>query len=127
MREDLPEELVELHKMQWLDFAHGMNGDMIKKLVWHLEQRGCRDTAAMPGFEYEKTKQGIVIKRYTGRDASLWVENEYGGIPVVGIEDEAFRNCITLRSLRLSDGIKKIGKQAFEGCRNLSSVKIWKE
>ena len=121
---DLPEALAGLHKMQWLDFAHGIHGDMIKKLVRHLEKRGCRNTAALPGFAYEKTKQGLIITRYTGREVSPWMEDAYGGIPVVEIGDEAFRNCITLRSLRLPDGIKKIGKQAFEGCTNLASIDL---
>nr|MCR4883181.1 leucine-rich repeat domain-containing protein [Clostridiales bacterium] len=120
--EELPEELSGLHKMQWLDFSHGITGDMIKKLVRHLEKRGCRNTSAMPGFEYEKTKKGIVLKRYTGREAAPWIESAYGGIPVTEIADEAFRNCRYLQSIRIPDTVEKIGEQAFEECTNLSSL-----
>ena len=65
---DLPERLIDLNKEQWLDFAHGISADMCTKLVRHLHERGCRDASALPGFEYETTSKGIVIKRYTGFD-----------------------------------------------------------
>ena len=121
---DLPQELHGLHKMQWLHFAHGIDADMSTKLSRHLQKRGCRNTATLPGFEYEKTNDGIVIKRYTGLDPSPRIESEYGGIPVVEIAEEAFKNCVSLKSIVIPDSVKTIGDHAFRECVELSSVTI---
>ena len=120
--DDLPQELVGLHKMQWLHYVHGITSDMNTKLARHLQKRGCRNAAVLPGFEYEKTGEGIVINRYTGKEPSLRIESEYGNIPVVEIADEAFRNCIHLKSVLIPDTVTAIGNHAFEGCINLSSA-----
>ena len=109
--DELPQELIGLHKMQWLHFAHGINADMNTKLARHLQKRGCRNAATLPGFEYEITDKGIVIKKYTGLHPELRIESEYGGIPVVEIADEAFNSCARLKSLVIPKGIKKIGKE----------------
>ena len=122
--EDLPQELADLHRMQWLDFAHGITADMNAKLARHLEKRGCRDAAAMPLFEYEKTKKGIVIKKYTGTSPNPRIESEYGGIPVIGIAREAFVNNLYLKSVVIPDSVEKIGEKAFVNCRKLASAVI---
>ncbi len=122
--EDLPQELLTLHKMQWLHFAHGITADMTTKLTRHLQKRGCRNTATLPGFEYEKTNAGIIIKRYTGLDPNPRIEREYGGIPVVEIADEAFKNCAHLKTLVIPDSVTTIGDHAFQECVELSSVII---
>ena len=121
---DLPQELLTLHKMQWLHFAHGINADMNRKLARHLQKRGCRNTATLPGFEYEKTDSGIVIKRYTGLDPNPRIERGYGGIPVVEIAEEAFKNCAHLKTIVIPDSVKTIGDDAFRECVELSSVTI---
>lgn len=122
--DDLPSELLDLHKMQWLNFAFGVTGDMNKKLALHLSKRGCVDTAALPGFAYRMTDKGIVITRYKGRDHNVVIENVYGGIPVVEIAENAFINCIHLQTLTLPNGLTRIGNNAFDGCSALCSVNI---
>ena len=122
--EDLPEELHALHSMHWLNFAYGIDRDMNTKLARHLQKRGCRNTAVLPGFGYEKTDGGIVIGRYRGMDPAPRIESGYGGIPVTEIADRAFRNCIHLTSLVIPDGVTRIGAQAFEGCGGLTSIVI---
>ncbi|MBQ1841219.1 MAG: leucine-rich repeat protein [Atopobiaceae bacterium] len=121
---DLPAELVGLHKMQWLNFAYGITADMNVKLARHLQKRGCRNTAVLPGFEYEKTATGIVIKRYTGVDPRPRIESEYGGVPVIEIADAAFKGCTRLESIAIPDGVRKIGRDAFMECTGLKSVTI---
>lgn len=122
--DDLPQELAELHYMQWLNYSHGINSDLNTKLARHLQKRGCRNTSILPGFEYEKTKKGIVIKRYTGKDPVPQLEREYGGTPVVEITDNAFRNCINLKEFEIPDSVESIGNGSFAGCTNLSSIII---
>ena len=122
--EDLPPDLVSLHKMQWLNYVHGITVDMNTKLARHLQKRGCRNTAALPGFEYEKTDQGIVIKRYIGIDPNPKIECTYNGIPVIEIAEAAFKNAVRLKSFEVPESVRKIGKEAFMGCVSLTSVRI---
>lgn len=118
----LPRALAGLRLMQWLNYAHGIDADMNKKLARHLQKRGCRNAAILPGFQYDRTDAGIVIRRYTGMDPSPWIEREYGGVGVVEIADEAFKNCIHLASLTIPEGVERIGEGAFSGCVALASV-----
>ena len=120
--EDLPRELAGLHLMQWLDFAHGISADMSTKLARHLQKRGSRNAAILPGFQYEKTERGIVIRRNTSLDPAPRIEREYGGVPVIEIGERAFRNCIHLTSLTVPEGVTRIGNSAFEGCSSLSEI-----
>ena len=122
--DDLPQELLGLHKMQWLHFAYGIDADMNTKLARHLQKRGCRNTAILPDFEYEKTDKGIVIKRYTGMDPNPRIESEYGGIPVTEIDDDAFSSCVHLKTIAIPENVKKIGKKAFWDCIWLTSISI---
>ena len=122
--EELPPELEGLRLVQWLDYVHGIRGDMDMKLARHLQKRGCRDSAVLPGLEYDRTDRGLVIRKYTGRDAKLRIENEYGGVPVVGIADSAFALSQSLKEIVISGGVRSIGASAFKGCVALTSAVI---
>ena len=122
--DDLPQELLGLHKMQWLNYTSGISADMNTKLARHLQKRGCRNAAILPGFEYEKTADGIIIQRYTGVDPNPRIESEYGGIPVVEIADNAFANCARLNTFVIPEHVTTIGKRAFARCGNLVSVTV---
>ena len=122
--EELPPELEGLLLVQWLDYVHGISGDMDMKLARHLQKQGCRDSAVLPGLKYDKTDRGLVIKKYTGRDASLRIESEYGGVPVVGIADVAFASSLILKEIVISGSVRSIGASAFEGCVALTSAAI---
>ena len=122
VEEDLPQELKGLELIQWLNYAHGITGDLNTNLARHLQKRGCRNAAVLPGFEYEKTEDGIIIKRYAGLEPAPWIAEQYGGVPVTEIADGAFKNRIHLRSISIPDSVKKIGKNAFEGCTDLTSI-----
>ena len=139
---ELPEELISLRKMQWLNFVHGITTDMNTKLAQHLQKSGCRNTAILPGFEYEETDRGIVITGYTGTNpnpriniaADEIAEGAFDGcnrlqsfeIPdgVRKIGDGAFKNCTSLTSVTIPDGVEQIGKEVFYGCENLTSITI---
>ena len=40
------------------------------------------------------------------------------------IEDEAFRDCLSLQAIDIADGVTEIGEQAFQYCRSLQSISI---
>ena len=121
---ELPPELEGLREVQWLDYVHGIAGDMDMKLARHLQSRGCRDSAVLPGLEYDKTDRGLVITKYTGRDAFLRIESEYGGVPVVEIAENAFISSLSLKEIVISGSVKTIGASAFEGCAALTKAVI---
>ena len=54
-------------------------------------------------------------------NAILSVEIQEG---IEGIGDDAFADCVNLRSVSIPDSVKRIGKEAFSGCVNLQSVSI---
>ena len=120
----LPRELNEMHRMQWLNFMKNNPADMNAKLARHLQKRGCRNAAVLPGFDYEKTDAGIVITRYTGMSPAPRIEPVYGGVPVVKIADQAFKNCIRLKEIVIPYGVTAIGNEAFSGCTDLTSVTL---
>ena len=121
---DLPEELLGLHLMQWLNFSYGLNRDMITKFVRHMQKIGCRNISVLPDFDYKKTKNGIVINRYTGKSPEPFIEKEYGGIPVREIGERCFENCIHLTAISVPEHVTKIGKNAFSGCTDLHEVRL---
>ena len=118
---EIPRALEGSHLMQWLNYVHGITADMNTKLARHLQKRGCRDSKILPGYEYEETGEGIVITKYTGMDPDPRIDREYGGVPVVEIGQEAFENCVRLKSVTI-DGAARIGDSAFSECSNLTTV-----
>lgn len=68
-------------------------------------------------FEYEKTKKGIIIKKYIAFDEEeVTVPNTIEGYSVIEIGAEAFRNCTKMKQVHLPSTIKIIGKYAFQNC-----------
>ena len=110
--------------MQWLNFAHGIFSDMNTKLIRHLQKRGCRDTAVPPGFECEITDKGIIIKKFTGLNPNPRIESEYGGVPVIAISEEAFKNNRNIETVNIPEGITEIGEMVFGDCNRLTSITI---
>lgn len=121
---DLPPQLLGLHKMQWLNYAHGISADMNTKLARHLQIRGCRSRSILPGFDYEIKEGRIILRRYTGFDPKPRIESKYGGIPVTEIADGAFRGCAHLQAIDIPDSVKEIGEGAFEECVSLTGVRL---
>ena len=68
-------------------------------------------------FEIDKTN-GVLVK-YHGNAANVVVPNS-----VTSIDNGAFQDCISLKSITIPDSVTSIGDYAFSGCRSLKSVTI---
>ena len=77
-------------------------------------------------FEFEEQDAGYILKKYLlENDRSVTdveIPSEYKGKPVIGIGDYAFFNAYFLNSVRISEGVEKIGHGAFDQCDDLKTV-----
>jgi len=75
---------------------------------------------------HKKTKlNGVILDGYKGHeDVPDNVTHVRFHPSVVGVDYQAFEDCTKLRKVTLNDGLKKIGKSAFEGCNSLQSINI---
>ena len=79
------------------------------------------------GVVYEIDRDGVcTVNGVHKRDlvTEVTISPECNGLPVVGIQDSAFRNCQNLVSVEIPDSITSIGYGAFCGCYELASIKI---
>lgn len=75
-------------------------------------------------YSYEVVDGEAVITSYNGNAVTLTVPAAIDNIPVVKINDNAFKNNSRITSITLSEGIKDIGNSAFENCTSLSSISL---
>ncbi|MCR5122269.1 MAG: leucine-rich repeat domain-containing protein, partial [Ruminococcus sp.] len=73
-------------------------------------------------FEYDR-KLGIVL---TSCKTVYSVPNLTVPEGVKTIGEEAFKNCVFLKSIKISDTVETIGNKAFSGCTNLTDVEFSK-
>ena len=79
-----------------------------------------------PGVIYELSVDNLyaIVTGYTGTAAKVKIAEEYNGVPVNSIYDNAFLYCKRLRSVVIPDSVTSIGGDAFRGCSRLASVVI---
>lgn len=105
------------------------------------------DLPVFDNYEYLETEAEIVITRYFGQETDVVVPSQINGknITTVGvsafkncesiktiklpdtiqiIEDRAFGNCTKLERIEFSENLRSIGIYAFTGCNALSSVTL---
>ena len=74
---------------------------------------------------YQLSEDGryyIVMGIGTSQATDIIIPATHNDLPVLTIADEAFNNCDQLVSLKIENGIQRIGKQAFYQCSRLVSV-----
>lgn len=57
-------------------------------------------------------------------DTDIVIPAYYNGIPVAGINSNAFSDCTSLTSITIPDSVTSIGVYAFKGCASLTSITI---
>lgn len=79
-------------------------------------------------FTYKEVWEGGKVKGYsvTGllntTSETVYVSPTYKEKRVVGISDEAFKDCTQIESINIPDSVESIGKFAFSDCSNLVNI-----
>ena len=74
-------------------------------------------------YEYEETSRGIRILKFVDFDEPVVVvPNIIEGKKVVAVGNYAFKGCVGIEKIIISDGIEILGNGAFLNCRGLKEV-----
>ncbi len=80
------------------------------------------------GFEYilsnDKTYYILENVGSASSSSSFLIPAQYNSKPVKEIAEGAFRDVKNMRTLEVSEGIERIGENAFRGCTNLLTAKL---
>lgn len=85
---------------------------------------GCNESV---GLEYTLSEDGIsysVTGAGTCKDIDIIIPKKYNGLPIKGIDSNAFYYCTSLTSIEIPDSVTSIGALAFFGCSSLASIVI---
>ncbi|MBR3149278.1 MAG: leucine-rich repeat protein [Eubacterium sp.] len=75
-------------------------------------------------YSLNSDRTGAYVKAYTGESATLVIPETLGGVPVIGIKRESFKDNTAITSVEFPDSLVSIEDWSFEGCTNLTSIKI---
>jgi hypothetical protein len=75
-------------------------------------------------FTYTVSDGTVTITKYTGGAGVVVIPATIDGMPVVGIGDGAFEECISLTSVTIGNSVRSIGNGAFAYCSGLISMTI---
>ncbi len=76
------------------------------------------------GVLYANYGTYAVVVGYEGTATEVIIANEYQGVPVTGIGDEAFSHCASLNGIVIPSSISSIGNWVFSNCTALKSIVI---
>lgn len=76
------------------------------------------------GFVYSVVGGEAKITAYSGHATELTLPAALGGYPVTAISYCAFRNCASLTSVVIPEGVVSIGSNPFQNCTSLSDIRI---
>ena len=77
------------------------------------------------GLVYEASIDGTYaeVVGYEGTAKNIIIAEEYNGLPVKSIYNEAFKNS-SITSIEIPDSVTSIGNSAFSSCSSLTSIEI---
>lgn len=81
------------------------------------------DEPQMSEYKYtiDKSTGSATISKYLGDDAIVWIPEKIGGYTVTGIGSKCFEKQ-SLKGVVIPEAVTTIGNNAFQGCKNLTSV-----
>ncbi len=80
--------------------------------------------AAQAGITYIDNGEYAIVASATNVSGKVTIPKTYGGLPVKGIEFNAFKGCSAMTSITIPDGVEYIGYSAFEGCSSLTTIDL---
>ena len=105
--------------LQWSGSYRQVTKDLELKAIWEYE--------TTPGIEYvtnEDSNYCEISGAYKGLTGDVYIGAYYNDKKVLGIRENAFKDCDRITSVYLLDGILDIGDGAFEGCSSMVSIAI---
>lgn len=76
-------------------------------------------------YEYEETSRGLRILKYVDFDEPMVViPNVIEGKKVIAVGNYAFKGCVGIEKIMISEGIEILGNGAFLNCRGLKEVSL---
>ncbi len=74
-------------------------------------------------YEYEETSRGLIINRFVDfDDKTVVVPNVIEGKRVIAVGNHAFKGCVGIEKIMISEGIEILGNGAFLNCKGLREV-----
>lgn len=95
----------------------GSNNTYLTNAIWHY------NASVSDEYVYSIESDKVLIRQYRGSGGDVVIPDEIDGCPVVSI-GSTFRNCDSITSITIPNGVKEIGYYSFEVCDNLLSVTI---
>ncbi|MBQ1269583.1 MAG: leucine-rich repeat domain-containing protein [Clostridia bacterium] len=81
-------------------------------------------TGAAGAFSYEIQGEAAVLVDYLGEDKEITLPSTYLGLPVIAVACGVFQGNTALESLTLPDSLIRIEEDAFRDCASLKSVTV---
>lgn len=75
-------------------------------------------------IEVKKQQRMILITDCSEGAKHIVIPEMIDGLPVLGVEEEAFADCESLESVDIPDGARAVAERAFVRCPNLKTVRI---
>ena len=105
--------------LKWSGTYNQVTNDVKVEAIWEYETSYGVEYNIVPNSNY-CTISGF----YKGYQGDVYIGGYNGGLKVLGIEDNAFKDCTGITGIHLLDGIVKIGDNAFAGCTSLESIEL---
>ncbi len=85
------------------------------------ETEGDLEFSVLPDGSYGVSGDGLKDNEDV---TEIVIPSTYNDIEVTQVPDEAFKDCVYLKKVTVSEGVTSIGKSAFEGCTALEEIII---
>jgi hypothetical protein len=102
-------------------YLTGMNGWGATYGGWPTASSGYNPAA---DFTFYTNVNAITITGYTGTNSNISIPAAITGYPVMAIDDYAFEECYTLKSVTIPGSVTSIGHAPFYDCYNLTNIAV---